>query len=788
MKAILSLFLTTSLLLPVMQASALSRTGFPDGIRATTTRYAPVPTDPAYELSPEGDTETEIFGHWETDPDGRPCYAYTGDLPFTAEDPDGKRTELGEDPYFLLGNYRIGIIPHVSGIYECLTAVRGWARINASRERPDYAGVESGLTIEKKSYSLAGVFSIAGQSRSARRVFGEGFATWEYRFPENVYCSRTLSVRPSEEINGGFPLFSMDIVLRNDSKRRLRLTYTEAIPLNYVPMHMQMWRQRNPRYPVRCEGNGKMVTARFEATPDGFTLVPRSTESSHSDFYPLPWFMACADGYGQVLPLPDTLAYRAEIVLRPGESRTLCFIAGEKDAEEMDSRIQGFLKDSHASPFGRFSAQWRRQLPDFSEEKDEIFRREMSWNAHFVEASAKYIAYYQETFIPQGSVYSYHYGDNIAARDILQALLPACYTNPALARSALRYLLKHTHPNGQIERGDSGFGYVSPTIYQESDAQLYTFMAVAEYLRTTGDYAFLDEDVELAPAEYGRTDTVGGILYRCFLYLRDIVGTGPHGLVRLLNSDWSDSFLHRHSPNVTLHSAESHLNSAMALAVLPEFIHQIRAGGKTDLADAVEAYRCRILAGFLKEMENRSFSPRAYVAGHLYGGESVCIEPHSYLFGIPELSPERKREIYVRIYPSIADSWGLRTRETPLWGGSPEGEDGGIWFALEYPLLMGVSTFDRDEATRLLKMFSFNNFAHTHPNYWIGHWTAPDELNSSLSRDGLYAFWTGMQDCRLCFQGWCSHAHTWPLYCYYKLKELPGDKMWRPASERVTIW
>ena len=51
----------------------------------------------------------------------------------------------------------------------------------------------------------------------------------------------------------------------------------------------------------------------------------------------------------------------------------------------------------------------------------------------------------------------------------------------------------------------------------------------------------------------------------------------------------------------------------------------------------------------------------------------------------------------------------------------------------------------------------------------FGHWTAPDEINSSLYRGGLYAFWLPVPDYSLAFQGFCSHPHTWPLYCYYKL-------------------
>lgn len=689
----------------------------------------------------------EPFGSWGEDPEGLPYYEYTGGVPFTAYDENGNRTELPEDPYFLLGNYRIGLIPHASGMYEILTAERGWARFNASPLRPDYGVISSSL------------------GEPSRMVSGVGFTRWEYYLPDGINCKRVLSVRPSEAVNQGAPAFAVDVTFHNASDVEKAVSFSEALPLNYVPMYAQVQAKPTLGYKVETSAGAGLASASITAVPLRYTNVYSASEATPLDFYPPSFYLQKAGAEGDVYAAGDTLGFRASVSLKPGESRTLTFVGG------IGKPVSGFLSGTQASPFGRFTALWKAALPDFSGEADPVFRREMTWHAHFVEASAKFGAYYGETFIPQGSVYSYHYGDNIAARDLLQALLPAIYINPALAKSALRHAIMHTHPDGEIERGDTGYGYVVPTIYQESDPQLYVFMAVGEYLRVTGDYGFLNEKVALSPAEFGKEDTVAGVLGRHFTYLRDVIGTGPHGLVKLLNSDWSDSFLHRYSPNTTMHEAESHLNSAMALAVIPEFAKQLSKAGYAQLAKEISEYRDSLLKPYLEQLEGRSFSPRAAMKGKVFGTDVVCIEPHSYLFGINELSPERKKEIYDYIYPRIADEWGLRTRDRSLWGGTPEGEDGGIWFALEYPLLLGVSTFDKDEAWRLLKAFSFDNYARLHPNYWVGHWTAPDELNSSLSRDGLYAFWTGMPDYRLCFQGWCSHPHTWPLYCYFKLKE-----------------
>ena len=714
-------------------------------------------------LPAAGPDSGDKIGHWFEDSSGMPGYEYTGTLPYSALDENGKVTEQAEDPHFLLGNRDITLIAHVSGNVEFMTARRGWARFNACPDRPDYGLVDASLTVDGRNLKLTGENALSADPAVCRRMFGPGYATWHYTLPSGVECTRTISIRPTENLDASYPFIITDVTVRNTGRSAVRLEYREDLPVHYVPMADS----RSVRYPVESSSAKVAAVARISAEQARFVVVPQMNEASKYDFYPYDIFVASADGSGHSAS-GNILRFEKGVELKPGESRTFSFVTGLCVSSSLKRLFSSSVKNSVPDESGRFNKEWKNVLPDLSTEKDPVLRREMLWDAHFVKASSKYSEFYDETFISQGSVYSYHYGDNIAARDLLDAALPACYTDPALAKSIIRYVFKHTKPDGEITRGDCGYGYVAPTIYQESDPQLYAFMTVGEYLRITGDYPFLKEVINYAP---GYSDTIEGLLERQFTYLRDVVGVGRHGLVRLLNSDWSDSFLHRHSPNVTLGEAESHLNSAMALCVLPEFISQMRKAGYQKFADVVTEYRASLLPAFLKEIEGRPFCPRAYVRGTLYGGDVVCLEPHSFLFGIPEIPAERKREIYNNIYKSLNDSWGLRTRDRSMWGSTPEGEDGGIWFALEYPLLLGVSTFDRDEAERLLKMFSFDNYAKTHPNYWVGRWTAPDELNSSLSRDGLYAFWVSMPDRRLCFQGWCSHPHTWPLYCYYKLKE-----------------
>lgn len=701
------------------------------------------------------------LGLWYWTENQHPAYEYIGALPFVALDEHGKDSQLPEDPYFLLGNHRITLITHVSGIYQLITAKRVWARMNASSDRPNYGQNSASIDVDGQQHSLVGIKSIAANPRLCRRRFGVGFARYDYQLPQDITVKRVLTVAPSQTVGEGSPSFLITVTITNNSQRQHHIVYSEVMPVNFQPMWFQQTDRAQLNYVYTAAPKAQTdihnATVAVRARQQHFLVVSNPDQATYYETLPPSVSIAStavvSNSHNQ-LSATDTLT------LNPSESKTIKVAIGFGE-----QRPALNLPDEQA---------WRNVLPDLSHETDSEMRSEMLWNAYFVEASAKYSDYFHETFIPQGSVYSYHYGENAANRDHLQALLPAIYTNPALARSALRYVLKQTRPNGQITRWNVGYGYAPPTIYKESDQQLYMFMAVAEYLRVTHDYKFLSDTIICYPAEAHIKSTVLQLLQQQFIYLRDEIGRGENGLIKLQNSDWSDSFLHKYSPNVFNWTAESQLNTAMAMAVLPSFIQQLQGHASQQFLKALNEYTGEITTAMLRDLGDRPFAARAYLdKDHKFGLDDVCLEPQGFLLLSPALSPERKRQIsdYVGSRLEAPELIGIRTRQRPLWSSHGDGEDGGIWFALEYPYLLGVATIDTGQAWRLMRKLSFHNFARCYPKYWIGQWTAPDEINSSLYRPGLYTQWAPVPNPRQGFQGLCSHPHTWPLYCYYKLKE-----------------
>ncbi len=734
---------------------------------------------------------SQKIGTWTLSAKGLPVYQYTGSLPFTAVDKDGKDANLPEDPYFLLGNYRMALLTHASGRYQFVTAERAWARMNAAGQT-NYGWNDASLVFTNQGnqkMALVGINSMAADPAVAQKFFGAGVARYTYQLAHQVRCTRVISVKPSPKINTGNPSFVITVTLLNTGNKAQELVYTERTLVNFVLNGTQYTdpAKRPLLYnsTIHSDENKQVAIADLSYKINDFQVVATPTERYLYDVDPPSLFMyaksTSAAYKTAVVATKDTLATTVNATLKPGQTVQLNIVIGLTKGNrvaDVETQVAELLTGASLNDpsDGLYVNQWKAKLPDFSREKNEIFKREMLWNAHMVEASAKYSEYYKETFIPQGTVYSYYFGDNISNRDHLQAALAACYTNPDLAKSILRYVIKHSEADGEIKRGNSGFGYTPPSIYKESDEQLFFFYTLAEYLSITHDYQFLTEQVAYYPAELNRKETVLTIVKKYFIYLRDEVGTGPNGLVKMLNSDWSDSFFHDYSPNVYAGTAESHLNSVVVLATFPTLITALEKSRNAEAASlitALKTYRATVEQNYMRDLGDRKFSARAYLSSTLkFGLDNVCLEPQGYLLQVPGLPTARKKEIYAYVKSKVLDpeKIGMRTRERSLWGRNPDGEDGGIWFSLEYPVLLGVATFDKDEAWALLRKFSFHNYAQQYPDYWVGQWTAADEVNSTLYRDGLYAFWVPSPDRKRAFQGYCSHPHTWPLFCYFKLK------------------
>ena len=333
--------------------------------------------------------------------------------------------------------------------------------------------------------------------------------------------------------------------------------------------------------------------------------------------------------------------------------------------------------------------------------------------------------------------------------------------------------MKRTVPDGEIKLDDLGFGWAPHSGRLTSDQQLYFFLLLNEYLRATGDASILTETISYYPLERAGTGSGLDHVRDAFSFLRDRIGTGQHGLVKLWNSDWNDMFFWwpiKEPYNFVFDTSESHMNTAMAIAILGDLADTLHKFGKTEeaaeLASAVTMYRAELLKAYLADWGSRQFPRRMYFGNEAVGQDEMWLEPQGFTFLIPEIPLERKQALFAEMETRLikGEAMGPKQIENPAnKPGTRAGsrENGGFWYALTGPVILGVAGFDHEAAFELLRKQTFGNYARQFPQYWTGQWSASDSLDSAalptagLSENIVY----------------CAHANAWPLYCYLRLRK-----------------
>ena len=718
---------------------------------------------------------------YEWDSSALPVYHLSGSNPWHAADSAGKVNALPSDPCFILGNHRLTAFAHLSGQVEWISGERGWMRLN--HEPVNGYCNRSVVTVRKEDQTFAIVLAGESPSDQSDAVFGVGYATYQ-KTEAGIRVTRHISAAPSTSVKEGIPCLRFRITVENTDTRPVQIAFSEELPVQGCMLSYQMdqfGEDPSVRYENTVFSDGQVASAQLHCR---FLKTMKAAEYKKSrhpyDCFP-PLVFLKAQKNIQVQAKNQSgkaiLTASAETRLSPGERQEFVFLAGFSYAGEKG--IATCIQAMNA-PEDEAGA-WKCVLPDFSREPNETLRWEMIWNAYVLECMATYHQYFDETFLPQGSVYAYRHGWNTSPRDHLQHLLPEIRLNPPLAKSCLLFVMKHMCQEGRIIRQDAGYACEDQDMYRESDSQLYLFMAVGEYLKETGDYDFLNEEIPFYPVECGMTQTVGDALFRAFVYLRDAVRCGQHGLIMTRISDWSDSFFHPYSSKLCGTLAESHMDTAMALAVLPGFIGEMEKANHPDWTEwlnEMRAWRDKLYRAFLADLGDRDYAPIGYIgsdgSGACLGEDRICLEAQIWILHIPDFPLERKKKLLAIIWDKLIapEKLGARNCEKPFWSQFEGiGEDGGIWFALQGILLTALARLDREAGQELLARLTFRHFTACYPDYWVGQWTAPDTLVSTLSRhEGLYWSWTDYP-----FVPFCAHPHAWKLMAYLALTD-PSDQ------------
>lgn len=494
------------------------------------------------------------------------------------------------------------------------------------------------------------------------------------------------------------------------------------------------------------------------------------------------------DPAGAHSPLKNSLHPTAEAALlleraldlAPNESRALTFLYGYlPEGFSLESLLAKYHAHRSAQPSSLLadsSAKWRANTLSFRVESAPWVEREIAWNSGYIRSALTYDSFFREHILSQGAGYQYLAGLQGAARDPLQHALPLIFTDPEVVRGILRYTLKEIQPDGSLPYGIVGAGVPMPCRYRPSDSELWVLWLATEYVLATRDTGFLEERVATYPptSPTQPAKTVRELLQHCFHHITEDIGTGEHGLQRMLNGDWNDSIVvNRLSPEqvaeVTAHG-ESVLNAAMAAWVFDDYARLLDYIHRTDEAAVVRA-KAEAQRQAVRHQWNGRWFRRAWLGKELgwNGEDQLWLEPQPWALLSGCATPEQATTLVRNIdkmsrKPSPIGAL-LQSPADPTMKDAPgTGTNGGIFAAINATLIWALSEQDGVMAWDEWKKNTFAMHADHYPDLWFGIWSGPDAYDSILAkRPGSTA-----PD----FPVLNMHAHAWPLYTATKLLGL----------------
>ncbi len=765
------------------------------------------------------------FGQWIEDGFGLPAYRYR-------VDPDAADLEAGTycsrvrrpgDHVHQVGNDRL-----VAVVSTC-----GYVRVRQDEGGPKFLDdhdPETGRPAGGFGRLSGGPRVLATgpdrQDPAMERVFGMGY----YRRTVEDECHRVDQVVFAPF--GDDPLLISQVTIQNKGVADTAVAWEETwgcrlVPLSYRAHLMAMYQGDMGRIPgirrrmsaayrmedVRREASGLLVRPVHGGPDPGLEDEWRRTyalASSHPTLFggepiqaPLPTctfedpsppavFLLSLDAPAEEADL-DPSQGRMRLVRRfglaGGESRTLFLAYGYlPEGFRLEDLLTRYGTKSLPGLLERSCGLWRGESSWLQVPDAPWIGRELKWSGYCLRSGMTFDTFFGEHVLSQGGVYQYLGGIQGAVRDMLQHALPFVLSEPRILREALRYAMKEMLPDGSLPFAITGHGVIWPTTLRSSDLGLWLLWAAAEYVLVTRHREFLDERVAPYPMDgiVREPESVRCLLERCRRHVLEVIGTGPHGLMRITAGDWNDGIILNHTAPEKRPEAErlgeSVLNAAMASYVLDAYTDLLAFDGDPDGAASARAWAAGQRDAVRAQWTGRWFR-RAWLGpgtGWL-GEDELWLEPQGWAI-LGGCAPKRQAAVLRRhinrllrqpspIGAMIRNADEGASREVP----SGESLEGGVWMSVNGVLSWALTRVDGLMAWEEWERNLLSRHAEAYPGIWYGIWSGPDHYNSVRSpRAGLAASDRDPERGHNStdFPVMNLHAHAWPIYGASKMLGL----------------
>ena len=513
------------------------------------------------------------------------------------------------------------------------------------------------------------------------------------------------------------PVEIWDLRLKNDSGRERRLSVFSYLEFSFHQVDMDNRNFQMSLYAAgsRCEDGViehdlyyeedgyQFFTGDFE--PDGYDCLrdafigPYRTERNPIVVESGRTGASAEKGGNHCGCLKKTLT------LRPGEEARLLFLLGEGGVEEGRRMRAKYTQQKADEDFARLAAFWDAKLSRLQVcTPNEGMNTELNiWNLYQSEINVMYSRF--TSFIEVGGRVGLGY------RDTAQDAMMVLHSNPEKCRSRMIELLRALTAEGYglhlfeprwFEPEQKRQSFKSPTVIPMpdraqivhglkdacADDALWLVSAVVQYVRETGDAAFLDEPV-------GYADGGEGSVYE---HLRRILEfsarqVGRNGICRGLRADWNDC--------LNLGGGESAMVSFLHLWALNNYVELARWLGREEdaaryaaMAEAVRETCRRVLwdgKWFLRGItaDNRKIGTQSDAEGRVHmesntwavisgaatreqglsamdSVDEYLFTPYGLLLNAPSYTkPDDEIGFVTRVYPGLKENGAIFSHPNP---------------------------------------------------------------------------------------------------------------------------
>lgn len=586
---------------------------------------------------------------------------------------DKPKASTSNDYYYMIGNSQLTLHSFYNGTYQLFSGERIWSTLNqANTLNKGESGAGVVFSEPEESYVLAGSVPSSDALLSTNRTVGVGFIRYNYLINKRITCERKFSVKPTSK---GESAFVINVKLKNVSTKSTKFTYYEYVRANYATLNTKHKADYSSQ--IELDKTQQVIKADFKATPlepnlwrtkdetalyEGFPpclFLKTVTESEKSAFLTLESVKDDA--------FKDRLSASISVNLKPNEEKELQFIVGfsfDNSFSQIATICNNLIikrEDGKNSTGSLFGQDWKKALPSFENESDTLIKRDLLWHAAVLEAHSHYNQYYNETSI-----------NTSTTKEQLQAIIPLCQQNKRLAKSALRLVMRKMNVKGDIPSIQLGYGMLADAANQE-DNVLYFLSALAEYIKVSGDATFLLDELKYAANDMECQKSVLHRIQQSFLYLRDGLGDGVHGLVLRQQGESLKSTA------LTIKAFGEMVDVLIPLVTDSRFVNQ-----RTQIQGIIEGmrvYRYNLLQALLKDWGTDKWLKQYYTLdGKAFGSDVMDIEIQALVLQLNDVPLARKQALWSEIDKQ------LKTKLLPY----------------DANLILGLASFDKSMAAKLL--------------------------------------------------------------------------------------